>query len=73
VADLLYELSKSQHVPEDLGNAALELNKAYIPTRYPNAHPSGSPPRPYTKDEAARLVECAEKIIEFCKGVLSQI
>lgn len=27
-------------------------DKAYIPTRYPNAHPSGSPRRRYTQAEA---------------------
>ncbi len=43
VADLLEELGQSQSVPQNLGDAALELDKAYIPARCPNAHPSGSP------------------------------
>ena len=30
---------------EALRDAALELDKAYIPARYPNAHPSGRPGR----------------------------
>ena len=54
--DLLKELSKRHKVPEDLIDKALELDKAYIPTRYPNAHPSGSPRRRYTKEEAMRLI-----------------
>jgi len=41
--DLLNELSLKVEVPERLVNGALELDKAYIPARYPNAHPSGSP------------------------------
>lgn len=73
VADLLEELSKSQGIPEKLKDAALELDKAYIPTRYPNAHPSGSPHTRYTKDEARRLTEYAAKIVEFCTGLLSKI
>jgi HEPN domain-containing protein len=73
VADLLKELSKSQQVFEELINAALELDKAYIPTRYPNAHPLGSPRRRYIQEEARRLIEHAEKIIEFCKSILSKI
>jgi HEPN domain-containing protein len=48
VADLLDELSSSRPVAEELRDAALELDKAYIPARYPNAHPSGSPRRRYT-------------------------
>ncbi|MFA0749856.1 MAG: hypothetical protein SLRJCFUN_000259 [Candidatus Fervidibacter sp.] len=37
VADLLSALSLKVTVPENLYQAALELDKAYIPTRYPNA------------------------------------
>jgi len=42
VADLLVELSKKHRISEEFMNRALELDKAYIPTRYPNAHPTGS-------------------------------
>lgn len=73
VADLLNELSKRSQVSEELINRALELDKAYIPTRYPNAHPSGSPRARYTKEEARRLIEHAEKVIEFCSDLLSKI
>lgn len=71
VADLLLELRDKYPVPEELVDAALELDKAYIPTRYPNAHPSGSPRSRYTGTEAERLIGYAEKIIGFCKGLLS--
>ena len=54
VSDLLLELSKRHPVPEELVDGALELDKAYIPTRYPNAHPSGSPKDRYTREEAHR-------------------
>jgi len=72
VADLLMELSKHYPVSEDLMNGALELDKAYIPTRYPNAHPSGSPRTRYTLEEARRLISYAQEIIEFCTGLLSE-
>lgn len=73
VADLLKELSKKHQIPEEIMNRALELDKAYIPTRYPNAHPSGSPRNLYTKEESRRLIEHAEKIIKFCSDLLSKI
>lgn len=73
VFDLLNELSKHHAVREELVNEALELDKAYIPTRYPNAHPSGSPRTRYTKGEARRLIEYAEKILRFCTDLLSRI
>jgi len=43
IADLLQELSTRYPVPNELMDLGLELDKAYVPTRYPNAHPSGSP------------------------------
>lgn len=72
VADLLKELAKKHPLPEELLDAALELDKAYIPTRYPNAHPSGSPRSRYTKEEARRLIEYAESILKLCSDILSQ-
>ncbi len=73
VADLLKELSLKFQIPDEHMNGALELDKAYIPTRYPNAHPSGSPRRKYTKEEGERLLRYAEKIVKFCSSLLSQI
>ena len=73
VADLLKELSKTHPVSEEFMDVALELDKAYIPTRYPNAHPSGSPRSRYTEGEARRLIEHAERIFRFCSRILSQI
>ncbi len=71
VADLLTELEKRYEVAEALQDAALELDKAYIPTRYPDAHPSGFPGERYTKGEATRLIGHAEALLEFCNVLLS--
>ncbi len=73
IADLLEELAESNPVPEELKDIALELDKAYISTRYPNAHPSGSPRRRYTRTEAERMTAHAEKIVQFCEGLLSAL
>jgi HEPN domain-containing protein len=45
---------------------ARELDKAYIPTRYPNALPEGAPFESYTLEEAERLISYAEQILRFC-------
>ena len=71
VADLLKELAGAQGVPAELGDAALQLDKAYIATRYPDAHTSGSPRRRYTRSEAERAVAHAETIVKHCEGLLS--
>ncbi len=73
VADLLAGLRERHPVPDALIDTALELDKAYIPTRYPNAHPSGSPRTRYTKTEALRLIEHAEQVIEFCADLLARL
>ncbi len=73
VADLLNELSKSIKIPKKLIQYAYELDKVYIPSRYPNAHPSGSPSQRYTIREARRMIKYAEEIIKFCKNILSTI
>jgi HEPN domain-containing protein len=73
VADLLEELAQRQAVPEDIRDAALELDKAYIPSRYPDAHPSGSPRRRDIRVEAERLVEYAARVVKFCAGLLSTL
>lgn len=73
VADLLEELGRSQLVPEALRDIALELDKVYIPARYPDAHPSGSPRRRYIRTEAQRMVTYADQIIQFSQGLLSSL
>jgi len=73
VADLLTELSKHYPIGEELLSGALELDKVYIPARYPNAHPSGAPRRRYIKEEADRLIGHAARIVKFCAGLLSAL
>ncbi len=58
----------------DLAHAQSDVERGFydwacffaIPTRYPNAHPSGSPRRRYTRTEAERMAAHAEKIVQFC-------
>ncbi|MEM0481606.1 MAG: HEPN domain-containing protein [Nitrososphaerota archaeon] len=73
VYDLLISLREKTTVDEELLTYSLELDKAYIPTRYPNAHPSLSPRRRYTKVEAERMIHYAERILGFCKNLLSKV
>jgi len=52
---------------------AKELDKAYIPTRYPNVHPEGAPYELYTEDEARRLIGYAREIVKYCEDLLSRV
>lgn len=71
VSDLLEELAERRTVSEELIDRAIELDKAYIPTRYPDAHQSGTPGQRYTRSEARRLRGYAEEIVEFSEGLVS--
>jgi HEPN domain-containing protein len=73
VSGLLSSLPQAYKASEKLKNKAMELDKAYIPTRYPNAIPEGAPYEIYTKQEAKRLITYAEEIVKFCKDILSKI
>lgn len=73
VAGLIQKLPKTIKVERNLLRFAKELDKMYIPTRYPNAHPEGAPYEYYTKQEAKRMVKYARRIIKFCEGLLSKI
>jgi HEPN domain-containing protein len=71
VADLLRELAEQVAEAGDLTDEALELDKAYILSRYPDAHPAGFPGGRYTRGEAQRLLSNSEAIVEFCSRLLS--
>lgn len=57
--------------PEELKVYARELDRHYIPSRYPNVHPSGTPHEAYDKDTALRAIKAAEAIINFVKGIVN--
>lgn len=70
---LLERLSQNVAVAEELLDAASELDKAYLPARYPDAFPEGAPFQRYRRPEAQRLLEHAEAIYAFCKDLLSRM
>jgi HEPN domain-containing protein len=73
VAGLLKKLSEHTKVTDELIRYAKELDKAYIPTRYPNSHPEGAPYELYTREEAERLIGYGREVVEFCENLLSKI
>ena len=72
IADLLEAIEEHVAISEELTDIALELDKAYITTRCPDVHPSGSPSTRYTKREAERMVSFAKQIVTFCQSLLSR-
>ncbi len=72
VSRMLNMLPNDHRPPQELIDKAKEIDKHYIPSRYPNFHPEGAPLDYYTKEEAKRAVKYAEEIIEFCKSKIIQ-
>ncbi|MFQ5614012.1 MAG: HEPN domain-containing protein [Anaerolineae bacterium] len=53
-------------------NAGKELDKHYIPPRYPNSHPQGAPYDYYTRAEAERAIANTQVILAFCERLLAE-
>ena len=68
VSRMLQSLPESHKPPAELIDKAKELDRHYVPTRYPNFHPEGAPLDYYTRRDAKRAVAYAEEIVEFCKS-----
>lgn len=73
VAGLLQKLPRELRPEKAVIDMAKELDRAYIPTRYPNIHPEGAPYEAYTESDAKRLVGFAKRIVEYCEGLLSKV
>ncbi|MCA1733381.1 MAG: HEPN domain-containing protein [Acidobacteria bacterium] len=68
VAALLFEIDLSADPNAALAEGAKELDQHYIPARYPNGLPAGAPTDLYTKTQAKRAIEHAERIIAWCES-----
>jgi HEPN domain-containing protein len=68
VAALLFEIDRGIDPDGTLAEGAKELDQHYIPSRYPNGLPAGAPTDLYTKTQARRAIDHAERIIEWCKS-----
>ncbi len=68
VVELLENLPEHIKPEEEMIEKAKILDKYYIATRYPNAHPSGPAYKFYTRKEAEKAIEICEEVINFCGG-----
>jgi HEPN domain-containing protein len=69
--ELLEGLRDRVPAPEEVVDCARFLDRFYVPTRYPNAWPRGSPGSHHTREDAERAVRCAETVLRFCHGLLA--
>lgn len=66
---LISEISKHIDVPKEIDDACRILNRYYIPTRYPNAFPSGAPIHMFNEDDARDALMRLEKVMGFAGRV----
>lgn len=67
---LRYFSRTSENPPEDLMTCARELDRHYIPSRYPNAHPSGTPHEAYDEETSKKAIESSEKVVDFVRKIV---
>ena len=72
ISRMLEQLPAEHKAPEGLIDGAKELDRHYVPTRYPNFHPEGAPMDYYTRTDAERAIRHAEEIVKFCRGKVLQ-
>jgi len=68
IAEILRQLPAGLKVPPAILGGAMELDRAYIPSRYPNSFPSGIPRDYYDEHTSRELVGYARQILEFCRS-----
>lgn len=72
ITKLLKELSKNTEVDSSLIKAAQNLDRFYIPARYPNGFDIGKPADYYSEDDAKGAIAHANQIIRFCESHISE-
>ncbi len=71
VARLLRELPEDVKVPAELVEKARVLDAYYIPPRYPNSHPEGSPFEHYGPLQSEEAIRYAREIITFVRAQMA--
>lgn len=68
---LLAQLPASVTISQKLQRCARELDKVYIPSRYPDAYTEGAPMDFYDAENAQMSLNCAETIANFVEGLVA--
>lgn len=69
---MLEGLPQDARPDQPLIKRAKDLDKHYIPTRYPNGFDQGAPVDYYELDDAEEAIADAEAILRFCHDILDR-
>jgi HEPN domain-containing protein len=59
-------------VPGEMVDCGRELDKVYIPSRYPDVYDAGAPMDYYQASDAGRAVDCAARILAWLDAVAAE-
>jgi len=71
VARLLRDLPDSIAIDEQILASARVLDRHYVPARYPNALPAGTPREAFDGNDAEEAIRAARSIVEFCESEMA--
>lgn len=71
LVELLDPLKTQHPFLSDLRESAQQLDQYYVPTRYPNGLPGGTPAEVFTKKQAASAIEYARRFIEKARVLMA--
>ncbi|MHA1247196.1 MAG: HEPN domain-containing protein [Candidatus Thorarchaeota archaeon] len=71
VARLLRNLPDSIAIDEQLLALARTLDRHYVPARYPNGLPAGTPREAFDGTDAEEAIRAARSIVEFCESEMA--
>ena len=70
--EMALDLEKKDNTFREIRNQAKRLDRFYIPTRYPNGLPGGSPFQVYSSDDLAEACKDLKKVFEISKRFLKK-
>jgi HEPN domain-containing protein len=71
IAKLLTDLPPQCNVSETIVEMGKVLDNFYIPSRYPNGHPSGAPFEHYGPLQSKEAIKYANEIIKFVRSQMA--
>jgi len=72
VSKLIQELPEGIDLPAELLDKARILDNSYIPARYPNGHPEGSPFEYFGSKQSKEAIAYAGEIVEFVNNEMAK-
>jgi HEPN domain-containing protein len=68
ITEMVRQLPTSVDVPAEILNAAQQLDRVYVTSRYPNGFSWGNPSDYFNEKDSRELIAYAKQILEWCRS-----